>query len=103
VSVPIYVYLIAGLTVGLLIRSRKSKIKIERYIDVGLSALVYGLVFLVGLNSGKILNYTAPSFRSITCDALVVLEVVAKVVLLALAPTFTSLLLAVVFLGRHNE
>ncbi|MEM1623328.1 MAG: hypothetical protein QW543_04240 [Sulfolobales archaeon] len=43
-----YVYLIAGLTVRLLIRR-----KIERYIDVGLSALVYGLVFLADLTQVK--------------------------------------------------
>ncbi|MEM2207205.1 MAG: hypothetical protein QXG17_00730 [Sulfolobales archaeon] len=98
-SVLIYVYLAVGVAIGLLFRSRK----IKRYVDMGLSALIYGLVFLVGLNSGKVLFSTVPSSRSETCDALAILGVVAKVVLLALAPTFTSLLLAVVLSGGRSE
>lgn len=93
-SIPIYASLIAGVAVGLV--SRK---KLKKYASMGLSALVYGLVFMVGLNSGRLVFSAASDSYS----TLLLLRVTIKVVPLSIAPALASLLMAKMLLGGHDE
>lgn len=94
-STLIYLPLIAGIAVGLFLR----KLGVKRYVETLISLLVYGLVFLVGLNSGRVSDLILSSSHSIYT----LLKIAAIVTFLAALPAFLSIVTATLLLGEQNE
>lgn len=93
-SIPIYASLLAGIAIGLV-----SKKKLKKCASMGLSVLVYGLVFMVGLNSGRI----AFSVTSDSYGTPLLLRAAIRVVPLSIVPALASLLIAKTLLGGRDE
>lgn len=94
-STPIYLPLIAGIAIGLFLR----KVGVKRYVETLISLLVYGLVFLVGLNSGRVGDLILSSSHSVYT----MLKIAVTVTFLATLPAFLSLIIATLLLGDQDE
>lgn len=98
-SVEIYLFITLGFVVGIILR--RGKVRVGRFIDACLSGVIYCLVFLVGLNFGKV--STHPETGEVgNHQALSIIQVGLAALMLAVAPALFSLLLATILIREKT-
>lgn len=91
-NVEIYLFITLGLALGAILR--RSGVRVGRLIDACLGGVIYCLVFLVGLNFGRVSAHPGAG----ELQALSVVWVGFAALMLAVVPALLSLLLAAILL-----